>query len=62
MIAQGEPGRSDSAALETSMNRPIRLRTDPDKMRARILEVAEGHFRRIGYHTTSVADIAPNSA
>jgi AcrR family transcriptional regulator len=44
------------------MNRPSRLRTNSDKMRARILEVAEGHFRRIGYHTTSVADIAPNSA
>jgi AcrR family transcriptional regulator len=26
--------------------------------RARILEVAEEHFRRIGYHKTSVADIA----
>ncbi|WP_157016234.1 TetR/AcrR family transcriptional regulator [Mesorhizobium xinjiangense] len=27
-------------------------------MRARILEVAEEHFRRIGHHKTSVADIA----
>jgi AcrR family transcriptional regulator len=34
------------------------MRTDPDKMRARILEVAEVQFRRIGYHKTSVADIA----
>jgi len=34
------------------------MRTDPDKVRARILEVAEEHFRRIGYHKTSVADIA----
>jgi AcrR family transcriptional regulator len=40
------------------MNRPVRMRTDPDKVRARILEVAEEHFRRIGYHKTSVADIA----
>ncbi|WP_394892059.1 TetR/AcrR family transcriptional regulator [Mesorhizobium sp. AaZ16] len=40
------------------MNRPVRTRTDPDKVRARILEVAEEHFRRIGYHKTSVADIA----
>ena len=40
------------------MNRPIRMRTDPDEVRARILEVAEEHFRRIGYHKTSVADIA----
>lgn len=44
------------------MNRPIRLRTDPDKMPARTLEVAEEHFRRIGYHTKSAADMAPNSA
>lgn len=27
-------------------------------MRAHILEVAEEHFRHIGYHKTSVADIA----
>jgi AcrR family transcriptional regulator len=27
-------------------------------MRARILEVAEAHFRRIGHHKTSIADIA----
>jgi AcrR family transcriptional regulator len=40
------------------MNRPIRTRTDPDEVRARILGVAEEHFRRIGYHKTSVADIA----
>jgi AcrR family transcriptional regulator len=58
MIVQGEPGRPDSSVLETSMNRPVRARTDPDEMRARILEVAEEHFRRIGYHKTSVADIA----
>src|SRR2546423_14081676 len=40
------------------MNRHARMRTDPDEVRARILEVAEEHFRRIGYHKTSVADIA----
>ncbi|NGN44628.1 TetR/AcrR family transcriptional regulator [Mesorhizobium sp. CGMCC 1.15528] len=40
------------------MNRPVRTPTDPDETRARILEVAEEHFRRIGYHKTSVADIA----
>jgi len=40
------------------MNRPVRTRTDPDEVRARILEVAEEHFRRIGYHKTSMADIA----
>jgi len=31
---------------------------DRNEVRARILEVAEGHFRRIGYHKTSVADIS----
>ena len=40
------------------MNRPVRTRADPDKVRARILEVAEVHYRRIGYHKTTVADIA----
>lgn len=40
------------------MNRPQRVRTDPDEMRARILEVAEEYFRRVGYQKTSVADIA----
>ncbi|MFC3325623.1 TetR/AcrR family transcriptional regulator [Mesorhizobium cantuariense] len=40
------------------MNRPARTRTDPDKVRTRILEVAEAHFRHIGYQKTSVADIA----
>ncbi|MEI9421092.1 TetR/AcrR family transcriptional regulator [Mesorhizobium sp. Cs1299R1N1] len=39
------------------MNRPVRT-PDPDEMRARILEVAEEHFRRIGCHKTSMADIA----
>jgi AcrR family transcriptional regulator len=32
--------------------------TDADETRARILDVAEEHFRRIGYHKTRVADIA----
>ena len=40
------------------MNRPVRMGADPDEARERILEVAEEHFRRIGYHKTSVADIA----
>lgn len=40
------------------MNHPIGMRTDLDEVRARILEVAEEHFRRIGYHKTSIADIA----
>jgi len=40
------------------MNRPVRTGTDPDEARARILEVAEDHFRRVGYHKTSMADIA----
>lgn len=40
------------------MNLSVRTRTDPEQVRERILEVAEEHFRRIGYHKTSVADIA----
>jgi AcrR family transcriptional regulator len=40
------------------MDHPVRTRPDPDEVRARILEVAQEHFRRIGYHKTSVADIA----
>jgi AcrR family transcriptional regulator len=40
------------------MNRPVRTGADPDEARVRILEVAEEHFRRIGYHKTSMADIA----
>jgi AcrR family transcriptional regulator len=37
---------------------PVRTGIDADETRARILEVAEEHFRRVGYHKTSVADIA----
>jgi len=40
------------------MNRPVRTGKDSDEARARILEVAEEHFRRIGFYKTSVADIA----
>src|SRR5579859_2439063 len=40
------------------MNRPVRTGTDPNEVRARILEVAEEHFRRIGYQKTSMAYIA----
>lgn len=35
-----------------------RTGTDADETRTRILEVAEKRFRRVGYHKTSVADIA----
>jgi AcrR family transcriptional regulator len=35
-----------------------RARTDPELVRARILEVAEEMFRRVGYQKTTVADIA----
>ena len=40
------------------MNRPVRTGKDFDDARARILEAAEEHFRRVGYNRTSVADIA----
>jgi AcrR family transcriptional regulator len=40
------------------MNRPVRTGKDFDEARARILEAAEKLFRRVGYHRTSVADIA----
>jgi len=40
------------------MSRATSREIDVDLFRERILDVAEEHFRRIGYHTTSVADIA----
>jgi|SRR5579872_2686323 len=40
------------------MNRRVRTGTVADKARERILEVAEQHFRRIGYQKTSVPYIA----
>ena len=40
------------------MNRPVRTGRISDETRARILEAAEKQFRRVGYHRTSVADIA----
>src|SRR5205823_14425365 len=40
------------------MNRPVRMGKNSDEARARILEAAEEQFRRVGYHRTSVADIA----
>jgi AcrR family transcriptional regulator len=41
------------------MEHPVRRRTTgPDEVRARILDVAEEHFRRVGHRKTSVADIA----
>lgn len=36
----------------------VKTRTSADETRARILDVAEEHFRRIGYAKTAVADIA----
>ena len=36
----------------------IRERPSPDQTRLRIMEVAEEHFRRVGYAKTAVADIA----
>ncbi|MBB3393724.1 TetR/AcrR family transcriptional regulator [Rhizobium sp. BK060] len=40
------------------MNLADSMEIDPEQSRTRILEVAELYFRRIGYHKTSVADIA----
>jgi len=41
------------------MERPARKRTTgPDAVRARILDIAEEHFRRVSHRKTSVADIA----
>lgn len=39
------------------MNRPVQTEAG-NEARVRILQVAEEHFRRVGYHRTSVADIA----
>ncbi len=36
----------------------VRVRLTPDEIRARIVDVAEEHFRRVGYAKTAVADIA----
>ncbi len=36
----------------------IRSRLAPDETRTRIMDVAEEHFRRVGYAKTAVADIA----
>ena len=40
------------------MNFADPIASDLEQSRTRILEVAERYFRRIGYHKTSVADIA----
>ena len=40
------------------MNRPVRTGKDSDEARGRILEAAEEQFCRVGYHRTSMADIA----
>ena len=36
----------------------IRVKVDPEATRLRIIDVAEEHFRRVGYAKTTVADIA----
>jgi len=36
----------------------VRVRLSPDETRLRIMEVAEEHFRRVGYAKTAVADVA----
>jgi AcrR family transcriptional regulator len=36
----------------------VRARTSQDETRSRIMDVAEEHFRRVGYAKTAVADIA----
>ena len=36
----------------------VRIRLSPDETRLRIMEVAEEHFRRVGFAKTAVADIA----
>jgi AcrR family transcriptional regulator len=36
----------------------LKTRPSPDETRLRIMEVAEEHFRRVGYAKTAVADIA----
>src|SRR5262249_50592477 len=41
------------------MNRPLQTRKDSDEARARTLEAAEEHFRRVRYNKTSGAHIAP---
>jgi hypothetical protein len=48
MIVWGTSGGSGSSVLEAFMNRPVRTGTDPDEVRARILEAAEEQFRRVG--------------
>jgi AcrR family transcriptional regulator len=48
--------RQSSLKVAERMN--IRARLSPEETRLRIMEVAEEHFRRIGYAKTAVADIA----
>lgn len=61
-IVQGDRGRSDSSVLEISAKCPVRTGSDADETRARIVEVVEKYFGRVGYHKTSVADIASELA
>ena len=46
------------SSLECHYFMNIRSRLSSDETRLRIMEVAEEHFRRIGYAKTAVADIA----
>ncbi|WP_342593356.1 TetR/AcrR family transcriptional regulator [Sinorhizobium americanum] len=58
MIVRGWVRQIRLSALEAFMNYPGRPVTYTDRMCARILDVAEEYFHRIGHHKTSVADIA----
>ncbi|WOS66873.1 TetR/AcrR family transcriptional regulator [Sinorhizobium fredii] len=58
MIVRGVNPADPFTALEAFMNYPGRPGTFADRVRARILDVAEEHFHRIGHQKTSMADIA----
>jgi AcrR family transcriptional regulator len=48
--------RNSSVIKNCAMN--IRAKLSPDQVRTNIMDVAEEHFRRVGYAKTAVADIA----
>jgi len=50
--------RRGALKLMPPVNRAAGRRPNLDETRGRILDAAEEHFRRIGYHKTSIADIA----
>ena len=58
MIVQGERSRPRFISSGDTPGSSGPKAPDPDEVRARILLIAEEHFRRIGHHKTSVADIA----